>query len=69
MLNRPMKLLFGRVVLNDVAAPPGPGPAAAAESLHEHGLLRGNARHGWLRLRPFGVRDSRLALSVYEPAE
>jgi hypothetical protein len=31
----------------------------------EHGILRGNARHGWLRLRRFGARDSRLALAVY----
>ena len=33
MLKRPMKPLFGRVVLNDVVAPPGPGPAATAERL------------------------------------
>lgn len=166
MLKRPMKPLFGRVVLNDVGAPPGPGPAATAESLQravltaiaahtradgrldyarlrassewsaavaragalqtvslgdlngrqprlafwinaynalvfhaivalgirrtvwemrsfyrrmcyriggfllsaddvEHGILRGNARHGWLRQRRFGARDSRLALAVY----
>ena len=31
----------------------------------EHGILRGNARHGWLRRRRFGARDSRLALAVY----
>lgn len=166
MLKRPMRPLFGRVVLNDVAAPPGAGPTAAAEGLQravlsaiaahtradgrldyarlrvssewaaataragslqgvslgdldgrqprlafwinvynalvfhaivavgirrsvwelrgfyrrvcyriggfvlsaddvEHGILRGNARHGWLRQRRFGGRDSRLALAVY----
>jgi len=166
MLKRPMRPFWGRVVLNDIAAPPGAGPAAAAETLQlavlgaiaahtrddgrldyarlrassewslavaragalqavslgdlngrqprlafwinvynalvfhgivaagirrtvremrgfygrvcyriggfvlsaddvEHGILRGNARHGWLRRRPFGARDSRLALAVY----
>jgi hypothetical protein len=33
MLKRPMKPLFGRVVLNDIVATPGAGPAAAAEIL------------------------------------
>jgi hypothetical protein len=33
MLKRPMKPFFGWVVLNDIAAPPGAGPAAAAETL------------------------------------
>ena len=33
MLKRPMKPLFGRVVLNDIVATPGAGPAAAAETL------------------------------------
>lgn len=166
MLKRPMRPFWGRVVLNDIAAPPGAGPAAAAETLQlavlgaiaahtrddgrldyarlrassewslavaragalqavslgdlngrqprlafwinvynalvfhgivaagirrtvremrgfygrvcyriggfvlsaddvEHGILRGNARHGWLRRRPFRARDSRLALAVY----
>ena len=166
MLKRPMRPFWGRVVLNDIAAPPGAGPAAAAETLQlavlgaiaahtrddgrldyarlrassewslavaragalqavslgdlngrqprlafwinvynalvfhgivaadirrtvgemrgfygrvcyriggfvlsaddvEHGILRGNARHGWLKRRPFGARDSRLALAVY----
>jgi len=166
MLKRPMRPLFGRVVLNGTAAPPGAGPAAAAENLQravlgaiathtradgrldyaglraspewneaearagalqgvslgdlngrqprlafwinvynalvfhgivalgirrtvwemrgfygrvcyriggfvlsaddvEHGILRGNARHGWLRRRRFGARDSRLALALY----
>jgi hypothetical protein len=31
----------------------------------EHGILRGNARHGWLRRRRFGPQDSRLALAVH----
>lgn len=31
----------------------------------EHGILRDNARHGWLRRRRFGARDSRLALAVH----
>jgi hypothetical protein len=31
----------------------------------EHGILRGNARHGWLRRRRFGARDSRLALAAH----
>ncbi|HKA61393.1 MAG TPA: DUF547 domain-containing protein [Methylomirabilota bacterium] len=31
----------------------------------EHGILRGNARHGILRRRPFGGRDPRLALAVH----
>jgi len=31
----------------------------------EHGILRGNARHGWLGQRRFGGRDSRLALTVH----
>ena len=166
MLKRPMRPRFGRVVLNEIPAPPGVGPTAAAESLQravlsaiaahtradgrldyarlrassewaaatacagslqgvslgdlngrqprlafwinvynalvfhgivavgirrsvwelrgfyrrvcyrvggfvlsaddvEHGILRGNARHGWLRRRRFGARDSRLALAVY----
>jgi len=166
MLKPPMRPRFGRVVLNDIPAPPGVGPTAAAESLQravlsaiaahtradgrldyarlrassewaaataragslqgvslgdlngrqprlafwinvynalvfhgivavgirrsvwelrgfyrrvcyrvggfvlsaddvEHGILRGNARHGWLRRRRFGARDSRLALAVY----
>ncbi|HKW94731.1 MAG TPA: DUF547 domain-containing protein [Methylomirabilota bacterium] len=30
----------------------------------EHGILRGNARHGLWRRRPFGARDPRLALSI-----
>ena len=33
MLKRPMRPFWGRVVLNDIAAPPGAGPAAAAETL------------------------------------
>ena len=33
MLKPPMKPFFGWVVLNDIAAPPGAGPAAAAETL------------------------------------
>jgi len=166
MLKRPMRPFWGRVVLNDIATPPGAGPAAAAENLQlavlgaiaahtrddgrldyarlrassewslavaragalqavslgdldgrqprlafwinvynalvfhaivaagirrtvgemrdfygrvcyriggfvlsaddiEHGILRGNARPGWLRRRPFSARDSRLALAVY----
>jgi hypothetical protein len=31
----------------------------------EHGILRGNAAHGFLRRRPFGGRDPRLALAVH----
>ena len=31
----------------------------------EHGILRGNARHGFLRRRCFGARDPRLALAVH----
>jgi hypothetical protein len=31
----------------------------------EHGILRGNARHGFLRRRCFGARDPRLALTVH----
>ena len=31
----------------------------------EHGILRGNARHGFLRRRRFGDRDPRLALAVH----
>jgi hypothetical protein len=31
----------------------------------EHGILRGNARHGWLGRRRFGTRDPRLALAVH----
>lgn len=31
----------------------------------EHGILRGNARHGWLRRRRFGARDSRRALAEH----
>jgi len=31
----------------------------------EHGVLRGNARHGFFRRRPFGARDPRLALAVH----
>jgi hypothetical protein len=30
----------------------------------EHGVLRGNARHGLLRRRPFAASDGRLALAV-----
>ena len=30
----------------------------------EHGVLRGNARHGLLRRRPFAARGGRLALAV-----
>ncbi len=30
----------------------------------EHGVLRGNARHGLLRRRPFAAGDARLALAV-----
>ena len=33
MLKPPMKPFVGWVVLNDIAAPPGAGPAAAAETL------------------------------------
>ena len=33
MLKPLMKPFFGWVVLNDIAAPPGAGPAAAAETL------------------------------------
>jgi hypothetical protein len=33
MLKPSMKPFFGWVVLNDIAAPPGAGPAAAAETL------------------------------------
>jgi len=31
----------------------------------EHGVLRGNARHGFCRRRPFGASDPRLALAVH----
>jgi hypothetical protein len=31
----------------------------------EHGILRGNAAHGFLRRRPFGAHDPRLALAVH----
>jgi hypothetical protein len=31
----------------------------------EHGILRGNARRGWLGLRRFGPRDPRRALAVH----
>jgi hypothetical protein len=31
----------------------------------EHGVLRDNARHGWLRRRRFGARDARLALPMH----
>ncbi len=31
----------------------------------EHGILRGNARHGVFRRRPFGARDPRLALAAH----
>jgi Protein of unknown function, DUF547 len=31
----------------------------------EHGVLRDNARHGWLRGRRFGARDARLALPMH----
>lgn len=31
----------------------------------EHGILRGNARHGFLRRRCFGASDPRLALAVH----
>jgi hypothetical protein len=31
----------------------------------EHGILRGNAPHGWLRRRRFGAGDPRLALAVH----
>jgi hypothetical protein len=31
----------------------------------EHGILRGNAGHGFLRRRPFGAHDPRLALAVH----
>lgn len=31
----------------------------------EHGILRGNARHGFLRRHRFGPRDPRLALTVH----
>lgn len=30
----------------------------------EHGVLRDNARHGWLRRRPFGPEDARRALAI-----
>ena len=40
------------------------GAVLSADDI-EHGILRGNARHGWLRRRRFGSRDSRLALMVY----
>ena len=33
MLKRPMRPFWGRVVLNDIVATPGAGPAAAAEIL------------------------------------
>jgi hypothetical protein len=44
MLKRPMKPFFGRAVLNDTAAPAGPGPAAAAESL-QRAVLGAIAAH------------------------
>jgi hypothetical protein len=44
MLKRPMKPFFGRVVLSDTAAPAGPGPAAAAESL-QRAVLGAIAAH------------------------
>jgi hypothetical protein len=31
----------------------------------EHGILRDNARHGWLRRRHFSGRDPRLALAMH----
>jgi hypothetical protein len=63
-----MRPLFGRVVLNDIAEPPGPGPAAAAESLQRaSGWSLAAARAGALQAVSLGDLDGRqprLAFSI-----
>src|SRR5258708_40241294 len=57
MLKRPMRPRFGRVVLNEIPAPPGVGPTAAAESLQRAVLsaiaahTRADGRLDYARLR------------------
>src|SRR5258706_2745700 len=57
MLKRPMRPWFGRVVLNDIPAPPGVGPTAPAESLQRAVLsaiaahTRADGRLDYARLR------------------
>ena len=55
---REMRAFFGRVAYRIG------GFTLTADDV-EHGILRGNARHGFWRRRPFGASDSRLALAVH----